>query len=335
MGSLTPTVVARSLSYLHASTGRGIPSIDLRVGQGENLALIGPNGSGKSTLLRMLATALPAKGELELFGVRPQGRVVWDLRRRIGFAGDAPVHLEELSGRENAVFFARAAGLPPGFAGKQVEALFGRFGLSAHGDEPVSAYSFGMRRKLLLVEALAHDPDLLLLDEPAVGLDATSRATLREVLSERVDRGGSVVVATNDLRGVADLADRVTFLLDGDVAAEGTPAQLMALVAGITELEIIHDGTAPSDLVPPEGVALRMRPGVVRAESRVGSAPLPAILQDLLSAGVRVRSVSVREPDLGDAFEALTGRRLKSTAGPGGSSETHRPRHREPSEGRR
>ncbi len=136
MGPLTPTVLARALSYLHASTGRGIPSMDFRIEPGETVALIGPNGSGKSTLLRMLSTALPVTGELELFGVRPHRRTFSELRRRIGFAGDVPVHIEELSGRDNAVFFARAAGLSPGSATERVEALLRRLELSAHAGEP-------------------------------------------------------------------------------------------------------------------------------------------------------------------------------------------------------
>lgn len=312
MGPLTPTVLARALSYLHASTGRGIPSLDLRIEPGETLALIGPNGSGKSTLLRMLATALPAKGSLELFGTPPQRRTTSKLRRRIGFAGDVAVHLEELSGRANAVFFARAAGLSAPSATGRVEALLHRFELSAHGGEPVSAYSFGMRRKLLLVEALAHDPDLLLLDEPAVGLDAAARTTLWEILAERADNGRTVVLATNDLRGLADHTDRVVFLLDGDLAADAKPLELMASVAGTTSIEIAYEGGPPPVLVPVEGVVFRMASGSLRAESRVGTGPLPTILEALLAAGVSVRSVSVREPDLGDAFEALTGRRLES-----------------------
>lgn len=317
MGPLTHALLAEKLSFRHQGTGRGIHDLDLAVAPGEIVALLGPNGSGKSTLLGLLSTSLEGSGRLDLLGTRVRRSTVRRLRRRLGVASDTPVHVDELPGRANALLFALAAGLPRVEAEAEVDRLFQQLGLGPYGAEPVRGYSFGMRRKLLLVEALAHRPDLLVLDEPTAGLDHTARSVVWDLLAERAGAGTTVVLATHDLTSVTKHVDRVLFLLDGRRVADDSPASLLAALDGVTRIDIrLQDpGVVPTLPSTPKEVTLTRTPAGLRADSRDGSSPLPALLADLVSKGVEVSSVSVRAPGLRDAFEALTGESLPADHG--------------------
>jgi len=227
---------------------------------GERLALIGPNGSGKTTLARLLATDLsPSGGELYLLGESAR-RPTPELRRRIGYAGDRPIHWEPLTGAENLRFFwevgrsrrHEAAG-PEGEgplsrsstspssdpdddsrSGRTPLSVARSLGLGPVLDEPVSRYSFGMRRRLLLSEVLASRAQLLLFDEPTVGLDPSGVAAFGQELLERAREGAAVVLATNEVREVPDWATRVLFLSEGRVVADDAPGSLLLRVKGRT-----------------------------------------------------------------------------------------------------
>jgi len=312
MGSLTPTVRAEALGYAYQATGRGVHDVDLQVEAGEIIVLIGPNGSGKSTLARLVSTELaPGTGRLELFGHEVGSRES-AVRRKIGLVGDTPVHVDELTGLQNAVFFARAYGLAPAEASQRSDELLDHFGLAAHANEPVATYSFGMRRRLLLAEALAHRPRLLVMDEPSVGLDATGQARLTDAVVAHAERGGAAIVATNHLAGVAEAADRIVFLLRGRVIADASPAQLMRDIRGVTLIDVAV-GPGPVSWTGMEGLAMTGAPPLLRFESVSGTEPLPGLIRMLLEAGTEITSVSIREPGLADAFEALAGEALSST----------------------
>ncbi|MFI5279707.1 MAG: ABC transporter ATP-binding protein [Gemmatimonadales bacterium] len=203
-------------------------ALDLDVAAGEVVGVLGPNGAGKTSLLRLLATGRrPAAGTLALLG-EDASHPTAALRRKIGVAGDEAVHLDALSGRENLALFARAAGLSRAAAARAADPMLDRFHLTADADRPVAEYSLGMRRRLLLAEALAHEPRLVVLDEPTTGLDPEGRDALRAVLRERAAAGAAVVCASNDVAEVERLADRVIFLRDGRKVLEGGPRDLIA-----------------------------------------------------------------------------------------------------------
>lgn len=311
LGSAAPALRARELSYRYPSGRRGVVGIDLEVAPGEVVAFLGPNGSGKTTLLRLLATDLRAgSGRLEILG-RVPGRRPADLRRRLGVAGDEPVHLEALSGRQNAIFFGRAAGVPRAEAESRADELLALLGLAPDARAPAGSYSYGMRRKLLLTQALVAGPELVLLDEPTVGLDPPSRGVLHDLLRQRVADGAAVVLATNDLPFVRRVAHRIAFLHEGRKVADAPPSELLAAVEGRTTLEIGLEGPPPREVDYPPGLGVRPRPGGLVVESPDGPGVLPDVCRALLDAGAALREVRVREPDLADVFRALTGDELR------------------------
>ena len=216
--SAASTVAARAVSRVYASR-RGCFDVDLDVAPGEVLGLMGVNGSGKSTLLSVLTTAeAPTSGEVRWFGQR--SRPGPELLRRLGVVGDAPVHFDELTGEQNVYFFARQYGVPPAQARERMDQLLTWCGLRESRDLRVAEYSLGMRRRLSIIEALLHRPDLILMDEPTLGLDHLGAADLAARLRAEADRGASLVLSTNDAALAERTCDRVLFLSGGRVVNE-------------------------------------------------------------------------------------------------------------------
>jgi ABC-2 type transport system ATP-binding protein len=306
-----PAVLARGTAFRYPSGRTGLAALDLEVRPGEVVAVIGPNGSGKSTLLRLLATDLrPAAGDLRILG-HPAASPTPALRRRIAWVPDDQGHLPSLTGRENARFLLEVRGVE---AAAGLERLLEAFALEEVADLPVARYSFGMRRKLLLAEAFAASPELLLLDEPTVGLDPPALGVFRDAVRQAAGRGAAAVVATNEVRSVPEWAARVIFLLGGRVVQDSDPESLLRSVRGTTRIRIRVDGEMPSVSIP-EGARVLLADGDrLEVESRDDGLGLPSILDALVRAGARIRDVRVREPDLGDLFRARTGEALSGEA---------------------
>jgi ABC-2 type transport system ATP-binding protein len=306
------TIVAgRGLEVRYRRRGPAtVAGLDLTVRPGEVIGLMGPNGAGKSTVMRLLATLLrPSGGTLSILGndaLRPKGVT----RRRIGFLPDEAPHVDALSGRENAVLFARAAGLPGDDANRAAAVLLEEFGLAGDAERPVAEYSFGMRRKLAIVEALAHRPHLLLLDEPTIGLDWTAREALRSAIRERSAGGGAVVMASNDTAEIARCCGRVLFMHRGAPIADDAPRALLSRLGAATRFEVTL-ARAPTTPVEVAGLSIALStPERIVAHSADGAAALPAFCAALLEAGAEIVDVAVRTPDLSDAFLAVTGTEL-------------------------
>ena len=298
------------------------------------MIVMGPNGSGKSTLLRLVSTELPSgPGALTLFdeACEPPSR---DLRRRIGIVQDIPVHVDDLTGMENGLLFAELYGLPKAEAAGALETLFASLGLDDALHVPTREYSYGMKKKLLIVEALVHEPEMLIMDEPVLGLDPPSRAALLRILAERSRKGVCTLAATNDPALAQELATTVVLLHEGEVVAHGSPAELLAKVGGATRIEVhvagsplgipkpgdpTAAGMTPPDLttsglafagLPADIVSIQQLPGRIIAESRSGSDVLPQLVAAVLGAGMKIERIELREPDLTDVFTFFTGQAL-------------------------
>ena len=229
-----PLLSARGLTRRFGAA-TALDGVDLEVRRGEPVALFGVNGAGKTTLLRILAGGLrPTKGTLVVDGVdaRAGGR---SLRGRIGLLSHQTLLYDDLTARENLLFFAALHGVSdaPAAAADGLE----RVGLASRADDPVRALSRGMQQRVALARALLHGPALLLLDEPATGLDARSSEGLRTALRDAGARGATWVLATHDVDEGLDLCPRWVALRHGRVIDSGASAgedatRLRALVRG-------------------------------------------------------------------------------------------------------
>ena len=304
---------ARGITLRYRSSGRGIEGLSLSVDPGEVFGLVGPNGSGKSTLLRVLSTAVePVSGTFRVGGADGL-REKREVRARLGLMVDRPTHYADLSGWANAYFFARAYGMGEKKAEGALSELFDHFDLAAYRDDRVKTYSYGMGKKLALIEALAHDPEVLLLDEPSLGLDYTSQLSLQRKIRDLSASGVAVVLASNQVDEVESLCDRVAFLHQGRMVAEGTPEDLISSLEGVRRIVAALrnpveygpvESVAGVDRIVPEGRDL-----VVHCEDRPGI--VADVVAGIVKAGGDITDLAVRRPSLEDVFLKLTGEALR------------------------
>jgi ABC-2 type transport system ATP-binding protein len=278
-------VVARGVQRRFGAV-EAVRGMDLTAPAGEVTALVGPNGAGKTTLLLVLATLLvPDAGEVRVAGHDPvtDARSV---RARMGWAPDAFGLYDNLSCREYLLFVAAAMRLPKAAGAARAAELLELARLHDQADVPVHTLSRGQKQRLGLMRALVHDPQVLLLDEPASGLDPRSRVELRGLLRSLAARGTAVVVSSHLLGDLEELADRVVFVDRGTTVGEHRldqlptaaaprpwrlraldPAALLAALDG-------YDHDAPT----PAGVDVRLGSDEAAA----------ALISDLVSKGVRL-----------------------------------------------
>lgn len=308
-----PALEAENVSRRYRSSGRGIEGVSICVGPGEVFGLVGPNGSGKSTLLRVLSTAIePDDGTFRVAGL-DGSKDRRKARTKMGLMVDRPTHYGDLTGRENAYFFARAYGVEESKAGPVISDLLDFFDLSEYADEKVRTYSYGMGKKLALVEALAHGPEVLLLDEPSLGLDYTSQLAFQRKVRDLSSSGAAVVLASNQVEEVESLCDRVAFLYRGRVVAQGTPEALISSVEGVRRIVAtlrnpVEYGPV-GDVDGVERVVPEGRNLVVHCDERPGV--VADVVAGLVRCGGDVVSLSVERPNLEDVFVKVTGEALR------------------------
>jgi len=303
--SLTkPWLAAAGLSRRYRN-GRGVGPVSLTVGPGEVQALVGPNGSGKTTLLRCLATrSRPQSGQLSWFGDGDRQLA----RSKLAVVFDATAHADELSARQNLAFFATARGV----ATNLWEPALEEAAVAEVGGDPLSRLSYGMRRRVLLAEALVGDPPLLLLDEPTLGLDVSGCRWLAEALRDRAKAGLATCISTNDTDFVEQVATRVCFLVDGEAVRDAPLADLLAELGGTREIQLSYRGPSPALFVlAVNGVeqAAEAEGGLlILARQRDGL--IPDLLATLGDLDAHLLDLKVRDPGLADCFLQLTGRAL-------------------------
>jgi len=287
--------------------GKGVFSVTVRLNPGEVIGLMGPNGSGKTTLLRMLATAAtPTSGQISWFGSStPRDPSV---RRRLGIMLDQPAHFEQLTGYQNAWFFAHQFGVGDQLARERLDELFRWAGLSEARDQRVAEYSLGMKRKLNLVEALVHRPSVLLLDEPTLALDYRAELDLIERLQLLSLTGTAVVLATNDVHLAERICDRVIFLHQGRVIRQGRVPDLLTELAGSKEVQLqLNSPIGLENLRALAAVeAANVEGDTVHIVLARGANPAQ-VLAVLNGTADLVSNMRVRRPNLGDLFLKLTG----------------------------
>jgi ABC-2 type transport system ATP-binding protein len=291
-----------------------VRGVSFEVGEGELFGLLGPNGAGKTTTIKMLITLLiPTAGSATVLGydVVKDAR---EVRKRIGyvFGGERGLY-ERLSGFDNLRYFAELYAVPPRQQRRRIAELLELVGLTGREKERVEGYSRGMRQRLHIARGLLHDPPVVFLDEPTIGVDPVGARGLRSTIAALTEAGKTVLLTTHYMFEADDLCDRIAVINRGRIVAEGTPRDLKAVVADRTIVEIEAFGVSDAAID-----RMRRAPGVtsVSVEEReqaqvllVQSAKGLELTQTLLGIldGATVGRVAVREPTLEDAYVALVG----------------------------
>ncbi|MGW7314046.1 ATP-binding cassette domain-containing protein [Streptomyces sp. NPDC054854] len=318
--------MAISVEGAHKRYGekRALDGLDLEVPAGTVHAVLGPNGAGKTTAVRVMSTLLRHdEGVVRVAGhdVREDPAAV---RARIGLLGQHAALDEKLDGRQNLEMFGRLHHLGSRRAGSRADELLARFDLADTGRKPVAQYSGGMRRRLDLAASLITDPQVLFLDEPTTGLDPRGRAEVWGAVRSLVGGGTTVLLTTQYLEEADRLADRISLVDAGRVAAEGTADELKARVGSdriVVVLREAADLARAAERLPHPDPSVDRDALTLSFPVRDRMAGLTRTLRALEEGGIEAADLSVRRPTLDEVFLRLTGG-PDAPGGPGGPSGT-------------
>lgn len=311
------------VSGLEKSFGgaRAVDGVSFAVRAGECVGLLGPNGAGKTTTISMITGLLTAdRGEVLIEG-RQMTKDTDTLKSKIGLVPQDLALFEELSAQDNLQLFGALYGLPADTLAPAMKSALELVGLSERARDRVRHFSGGMKRRLNLAGALLHDPDLLLLDEPTVGVDPQSRNAIFDNIEALRARGKTILYTTHYMEEVERLCDRVIIIDAGKVVADDTLAHLRQ--SGGSQRLKIELTSAPTETVEPLWLdELRRVPGVrcavldgPRLTLDVGeiSENAPAVFEFLRGRGQKMVYFSSDRPNLESVFLSLTGKKLRDS----------------------
>jgi ABC-2 type transport system ATP-binding protein len=289
-----------------------VRGVTFDVAPGELFGLLGPNGAGKTTTIKMLITLLlPTAGTASVLGMDVVEHAR-EVRRRIGyvFGGDRGLY-ERLPALDNMRYFAELYGVPAAIQKRRIEELLDMVGLSGRERERVEGYSRGMRQRLHIARGLLHDPPVVFLDEPTIGVDPVGARDLRKVIDGLRTAGKTVMLTTHYMFEADALCDRIAVIAGGQLVAQGTPGDLKSRVADRTVVEIEAYGIDPEAVsrirrlegVDSVSVEDRDQAQVLVVQSALGLELTQRLLGELGDG--QVGRIAAREPTLEDAYIAL------------------------------
>ena len=291
-----------------------VDDIHFSVGKGELFGLLGPNGAGKTTTIKMLTTLLiPTSGRAQVLGLDVVKRAN-EIRSRIGFifGGERGLYWR-LSGIDNLRYFASLYHVDPQTSKSRIPYLLEMVGLEDRGKEKVEGYSRGMKQRLHIARTLLHDPEVLFLDEPTIGLDPIGARETRELIRNLQAEEKTILLTTHYMFEADALCDRIAVIDHGKILALDTPEGLKSSVQDLSVIEVEVFGVPDEKIANIRSLsfvdALSIEDRDQKQTLRVQSKRGPEAVQDLLTSlnGIRVGRVTVQEPTLEDAYVRLVG----------------------------
>lgn len=294
---------------------KAVDDVTVVIDEGETFGLLGPNGAGKTTTISMISGLLdPDSGSVSLAGERITTGSTRG-RSAIGLVPQELAIYPDLTGEENLEFFGHLYGMDGTELEGRVAEILDLIGLTDRKDDRTSEYSGGMKRRLNIGIGLLHRPQLLILDEPTVGVDPQSRNAILESVESLSREGMAVLYTTHYMEEAERLCDRVAIIDEGRIQAEGTRRELVSMVGEKDRVSISASGDLPA-----AAEAVRDVPGVTSSSAsdhRIeiladrASVILPELLTRVAAAGGTITSVEVEEPNLEAVFLHLTGKALR------------------------
>ncbi|OKH49311.1 lysozyme [Calothrix sp. HK-06] len=317
---MAPAVSIQNLKKRYGAT-EAVKDVSFQVQSGEIFGLLGPNGAGKTTTLRILCTlTAPDAGKVEVSGIsvveNPKA-----VRQRLGYVAQEAAPDKILTGRELLQLQAALYHLPAAVTKQRIDTVLTLLGLQEYADKKTGTYSGGLRKRLDLAAGLLHAPDVLVLDEPTVGLDIESRFVVWEFLRKLREAGTTVLITSHYLEEIDALADRVAIIDRGVVIAQGTPSELKDKIGGDRITLRIRE-FSPQEEAEKAKNLLKSLPFVqnVIINSAQGNSlnlvvtpqndTLITIQQALNNAGLPMFGIAQSRPSLDDVYLAATGSTL-------------------------
>ncbi len=314
-GTPTPSSGMRTVtSPRHSGEIAAIDGLDLEVREGEFFGLLGPNGAGKTTTIGVLTTRVNASsGDAFVAGKN----VVTDqvaVRRRIGVVPQRPNPDRGLNVIENLLFHGAYFGLPTSVSMQRAMNLLELFEIDDRAQAKVDELSGGQQQRLMIARALLHEPRVIFLDEPTVGLDPQARLALWDILRILHAQGRTIVMTTHYMAEADELCDRLAIIDRGKLLALDSPSRLRLQAPGATLIDLSIDGDIAAAAILCRRLSGVQRvdesAGELRAYSDRGGEMLPALIHAVEEAGCRVQNINLAKPSLETLFVALTGRKL-------------------------
>ena len=308
MAALDAVIQAQGLVKRYGEL-EAVRGIDLEVQHGEIFGFLGPNGAGKSTTISILCTLLtPSAGTARVAGVD----VVQDparVRQRIGLVFQDPSLDDQLTGRENLEFHAWIYSVPAAERGPRIDEMLALLQLTERAGSPVKTYSGGMKRRLEIARGMLHQPQVLFLDEPTLGLDPQTRQSIWKHLNELRDNKGITIFMTTHYMDEAEYCDRIAIIDRGKIVAQGTPDELKAMVGGdVVTITSSRPDAAAAEIEKVLGVTPIRDNGSLRMEVPDAKVFVPRLVRELKAP---VDTVTLRRPSLDDVFLKLTGHAIR------------------------
>ncbi|MBF2027764.1 MAG: ABC transporter ATP-binding protein [Oscillatoriales cyanobacterium C42_A2020_001] len=317
---MAPAVLIENLQKRYGSV-EAVKDVSLHIESGEIFGLLGPNGAGKTTTIRCLCTlAEPDAGKIEVSGISVTENPKL-ARQHLGYVAQEIALDKVLTGRELLELQASLYHLPRSLAKERIEIVLDQLGLQDYSDQKIGTYSGGLKKRLDLAAGLLHQPQVLVLDEPTVGLDIESRYTVWSFLRQIREAGTTVLITSHYLEEIDMLADQVAIIDQGRVIASGTPSQLKDKVGGDRITLRIREFT-PNDEAERAKSLLESVPAVqeVIINSAQGNSlnlvvsaqsdALSTVQRALQDAGLPTFGIAQSRPSLDDVYLAATGRTL-------------------------
>ncbi len=320
-------IETNQLTKIYPGNIRAVDSIDFEVKAGEVFGFLGPNGAGKTTTIKMLNTLIqPTSGTAVVTGIDIVKSPA-EVRKNIGYVAQDVGVDEYATGRENLALYGRFYRLDGQTIKHRVKELFELVDLTGYEDKIVSTYSGGMRKRLDIAMGLIHQPQLIFLDEPTVGLDPQTRVHIWDYISSLAKAMGITIFLTTHYMEEADrLADRIAIIDLGKIIALGTPAELKQSIGGdVVTLSTCETGEEQcEEFIRRTQAALSNKPFVLGTQAtdgelavyvNKGESAAPTIMRLLANEGIEVETLSVSKPSLDDVFLKYTGRTIRAQEG--------------------
>jgi len=308
---------AIQIQDLHKNFGDvyAVQGVSFDVRAGEIFSLLGPNGAGKSTIISMLACLLePTQGDALVMG-HSILRDPMAVKSAIGVIPQEIALYEDLSARENLNFWGKMYGLRGAALRQRVDEVLEVIGLAERQKGRVSKFSGGMKRRLNIGIALLHRPQVIIMDEPTVGIDPQTRRNILDNVKELNQQGMTVLYTTHYMEEGQELSDHIAIMDQGEIIAQGTHDELVKIVGELDRIDLTisaESGRVLERWQATEGVhQVTAQDGALTLLVDDSNVVLPRLFESATLAGVRITSVEIQEPNLEAVFLHLTGRALR------------------------